>query len=99
MTGIIFWIVMATLTAGSGVVGLLVAGYRWGRFTALRISHHGAAKWRAYAAALVPAAGFSLALQLDSQWASSAAMAFLAPAAAAIFGVLHGWDPEGLQTN
>lgn len=95
----VLWIVMATLAAGTGVVALLIAGYRWGRFTAIRISHHGAAKWRAYAAALVPASGFSLALRFDADWATAATLAFLAPAAAAVFGVLDGWDPERILIN
>jgi len=91
---IIAWFVAFVLVLGLLVLAMLVGGYRWGRFAAYEVCCKGSAKWKAYVLALVPAAAFSLGIHFDQSVSSMAGGAFFAVAAAAVFGVLYGWDPD-----
>jgi hypothetical protein len=85
-----FLLVCLALTVA--IFGLLAAGYRWGQYAAREVMLIPGAKWKAYVAALLPAAGFSAALHFDVTMAPSAHTAFFIVATAAVFGVFVRWN-------
>ena len=58
------WIILLSFAFVLGAVacGLIAAGYKWGRFAALRTLTNGSAKWKAYLLALVPPLAFAITL-------------------------------------
>lgn len=80
-----------------GLMAILLAGYRWGDFAASILFAQGKEKWKAYAAALVPALAFGLSFFFDKSISPYATAAFSSVAAAASAGVFLRWKREQEQ--
>ena len=75
---------LAASVLGAGVVLLL--GYKWGKFAALKALAENCPKWQAYLAALVPAAAFAAALLVDGTLAVHVCQSFCILATPAAIG-------------
>jgi len=80
-----------------GVLGILLAGYRWGDFAAGELRAVNGSKWKAYIASLVPSAAFSLSFHFDPWLAPYAAQAFYVVASASLAGVFLRWHAKNLS--
>jgi hypothetical protein len=77
----------AVLVAGVLGAGLiLVLGYTWGKFAALKALAESSPKWKAYLVALLPPAAFAATLLLDGTLGPFAYQMFFALATPAAFG-------------
>lgn len=80
-------ILSAGLVAGMVGAGLiLLLGYSWGKFAALKALAENSPKWKAYLVALLPPAAFAATLLLDGTLGPFAHQTFLALATPAAFG-------------
>lgn len=80
-----------------GVLGILLAGYRWGDFAAGELRAHNGAKWKAYVASMVPSAAFSLSFHFDPSLAPYAPHAFYLIASASMAGVFLRWHSKNMS--
>ena len=77
----------AGLLGGTVGVGLLILmGYKWGKFAALKALAEDSPKWKAYLLALLPPAAFAVTLLLDSSLGPFAGKLFCVFATPATIG-------------
>ena len=78
---------VAVLAGGALALGtLLVFGYRWGAFAALKARAQNCPKWQAYFLALLPPAAFAMAMLFDGSVSPMASRTFIALAAPSVLG-------------
>lgn len=82
------WIFLAAFVLAIGVValGVIVAAYRWGRFTSLQALENSSSQTKAYLAALLPALVFAVCFRFDPALSQHAMYALVWLGAPAAFG-------------
>lgn len=96
MNGQLLFLAIGLAAGTLGATLILLLGYKWGKFAALKALAEDCPKWQAYLVALVPAAAFAAALLVDGTLITLACKSFWVLSAPAAIGACvrfnHGSD-------
>jgi len=71
---------------------ILLAGYKWGSFSARQALAANSPKWKAYVLALIPPAAFAVGLHFDGEMARFAGRSFWSLATPAVLATCYKYN-------